>query len=204
MNGENVGWGTPPIGHNGGPTVEVETPNLPTFEVKYEGQPPTEEPEAFRLRRNAEIQNWLNAKETATNAVNNERDCRAKVTATLFPKPKRGTQRYDLGGNYKVKLQHVVTPSIGIKDQVDDDGAAVSIETQVRNAEQGVLDEFGELGEQVLKRLITWTPTLSLSAWEKLDMTNDVEKQIKEMLAPLVTMKDGSPQLAFEEPKADA
>lgn len=204
MTGENVGWGAPPIGHNNPPAeVAVETPQLPTYEVKYEGQPPTEEPEAFRMRRNAEIQNWLSSKETAQVAVTNERDHRVKVTTTLFPIPKKGTQRYDLGNGYKVKLQHTITADIGIKGKTDDDGNEVTIETQVRNAEEAVIEEFGELGEQVLKRLITWKPNLSLSAWDKLDMTNDVEKQIKEMLEPLVTKKPGSPQLEFEEPKAE-
>lgn len=202
MNGENIGWG---IGHNNPPAeVEVETQQRPTFEVKYEGQPPTEEPEAFRMRRNAELQRWLDERQNLTNIKEVEMSARKCITSTLFPTPKKGTQRYDIGGGYKVKLVHGYTYSIGIKDKTDDEGEAIPIEKQVRDAEQAVLDKHGKIGEQILKRLITWTPTLSGSAWEKLDKEDETEADVKAMLQSLVTTKDSSPQLEFEEPKADS
>lgn len=66
------GWGG--IGHNSGDTTwpqaeaEAVAPQQ-TYSVLYPGQPETEEPEAFRERRNAEIQNWLGSKGLAEAAV---------------------------------------------------------------------------------------------------------------------------------------
>lgn len=225
MNGE--GWGTPPIaeggiGHNSGSgdgwgtpaAVQVET-DRPKFEVKYVGQSEYEDPEHFRLRRNAEIEHWLAAKPVLENAKTNEADLRAKVTATLFPTPKKGTQRYDIGGGYKVKLVHGMTATLGNKEAVDDEGKAIAIEAQVRALEDRIIDGtqatpdkeafegFGPVGEQVLKRVIKWKPELSLSEYEKLDEAIPAEKAVRDAIAEILTLKPASPQLTFEEPKKD-
>lgn len=198
------GWGADPEKTTDGWTNAqgaVEAEALETFPVKYESQPETEEPEAFRLRRNAEVQNWLTEKANLESIKTSERASRDKVTATLFPSPKKGTQRYDLGGGFKVKLQAIVTYKLGDKDKIDEQGNKISIEDQIRKMEQEIVDEFGEIGEQILKRLITWKPDLSGSQYEKLDTNNNVEAAIKAKIAEHLETGFGSPQLAFEEPK---
>lgn len=186
----------------GASVAEVDNSDLPTFEVKYEGQSPHEEPEAFRLRRNAEIESWLNNKANAANAVQIERDSRAKVTATLFPQPKKGTQRYDIGGGFKIKLAHSITYVLGDKDKEDEGGNKISIESQVQEIEKAITDAHGEVGAQMLKRLIKWKPELSGAEYEKLDVNNPAEAFAKAEIAKILTTKPGSPQLEFEEPKA--
>lgn len=208
MNNQGWGDGVPaPIGHNSGegwgqPTeVQVAAANQPTYEVIHEAQPPTEPPEEFRLRRNAELQQWLEQRETYIQHQTLERDYRARITATLFPIPKKGTQRYDMGGGYKVKLVQTITYSLGDKDKTDDNGDKITIEKQVQAVEAAIIEKHGELGAQILKRLVNWAPTLSGTHWEKIDKDNPIEADIKEMLRPLVTTKHGSPQLEFETPK---
>ena len=205
---DNTGWGEKPapIGHNSGETWTdaqgtVEAEQLETFPVEYESQPPTEEPEAFRLRRNAELQNWLDEKKQLDNSKESERASRDKITATLFPNPSKGTQRYDIGGGYKVKLVATVTYKLGNKDKIDDHGNKISIEDQIREMEDAIIERHGELGEQVLKRLITWKPELSGSQFEKLDTKNEVEGDIKAAIQHHLETGFGAPQLTFEEPK---
>jgi plasmid stabilization system protein ParE len=202
MNNEQGAAG---IGHNSGwgaSTIEVDTSHMPKFEVKYEGQSEFEEPEAFRLRRNAEIETWLKHKQGAEAAVQLERDSRAKVSAMLFPTPKKGTQRYDIGSGFKVKLQHVVTYYLGDKDKEDNNGNKITIESQVQAVEAVIVEKLDDVGAQMLKRLIRWKPELSGSEYEKLDVSNEAEAFAKAEIAKILTIKPGSPQLAFEEPKA--
>lgn len=207
----NEGWGEQPapIGHNSGegqswPTQQVEAAAPAVkYEVKYPGQPDTEDPEAFRLRRNAELQHWLDSKPILESAKANEMDLRNKITATLFPAPKKGTQRYDIGGGYKVKLVHGLTYTLGDKDKVNDEGAKVPIRRQIEDLESAIIEKYGETGEQLIKRLISWKPDLSGSEYEKLDADNPVELDVRNMIAEVLTVKPASPQLTFEEPKGE-
>lgn len=201
----NTGWpiaapvAEATIGHNSG---EVEVAPVPTYEVKHKSQPETEKPEDFRLRRNAEIDFWLNSKQTAVAAVDLEKSHRAKVTATLFPTPTKGTQRYDLGGGYKVKLVATFTYKLGDKDKVDEEsGAKISINKQVEDLEDRV-EKMGPAHMQVLSGLISWKPEISGSAWEKLNDDDQVQLDVKLAVSELLTISPGSPQLTFEEPKA--
>ena len=223
MNGE--GWGTPPIaeggiGHNSGAgdgwgtpaAVEVAAPVV-KYEVKYAGQPETEDPEHFRLRRNAEIEHWLAAKPVLESAKQNEADLRAKVSATLFPTPKKGTQRYALGNGFNVKLVYGLTYTLGNKEAVDDEGKKIATEDQVRALEDRIIEGtqatpereampgFGEVGEQILKRVIKWKPELSATEYEKLSADIPAEKAVRDAIAEILTIKPASPQLTFEEPK---
>lgn len=205
------GWGEQPapIGHNSGDAggwpvqqteAAAEAPKQ-TFEVKYISQPETEDPEAFRLRRNAELQHWLDSKPILESAKTNEMDLRNKVTATLFPAPKKGTQRYDIGGGYKVKLVHGLTYTLGDKDKQNDEGAKVPIRKQIEDLEAAIIEKHGEAGLQLVKRLISWTPTLSGSEYEKLDADSTIELDVRNMISEVLTVKPASPQLTFEEPK---
>lgn len=205
-------WGAPPpaeggIGHNSGdawgvPAEAEAAAPVVKYEVKYKGQPDTEEPETWRLRRNAEIEHWLAAKPVLENAKTNEMDLRTKVLATLFPSPKKGTQRYELGGGFQVKLVYGLTYTLGNKEAVDAEEKPIAIERQVRDLEDKVIAEHGDAGEQILKRLIKWKPELSGAEYEKLDEDVPLELAVRNAIAEILTVKPASPQLTFEEPKA--
>ncbi len=175
---DNVGWGTP--------IVDAIVA-------------PVETQEAFLARRNHEIQSWLAHKETKDNAVELERQCRDKVTSTLFPAPKKGTQRYELSGGFKVKLVHGYTYSLGDKD-LTVDGEPVPINKQVEDLQQAI-HECGNQGPILADRLIRWKPELVASEYEKLDTEFADQKEIKDMIDALLTKKDSAPQLTFELPK---
>lgn len=193
---ENVGWG------NFTPASEVAV-EAPKFEVKYQGQPETEDPEAFRLRRNAEIENWLSSKATLDNAKTDEKDWRAKVTSTLFSNPKKGTQRYELGGGYKVKLVHTLTYSIGDKDAVDpDSGEKIDIRDQVAALEAKVC-AMSDAHRIAFEAVVSWKPEVSGSAYEKLNANDPIQLEVRNEIDKLLTIKPGSPQLQFEEPKPE-
>lgn len=205
------GWGEQPapIGHNSGaeggwPVTQTEAEAVAPvqkFEVIYPGQPDTEDPEHFRLRRNAEIEHWLNSKPVLESAKQNEMDLRNKVSATCFPTPKKGTQRYALGGGFNVKLVYGLTYTLGDKDKLSDEGVKVPIRKQIEDLEQAIIDKHGEAGLQLVKRLISWKPELSGSEYEKLDPENPLELEVRAMIDEVLTIKPASPQLTFEEPK---
>lgn len=173
-------------------------PNQPT-EAAVEAGPPEDEA-AFLARRNHEIQNWLNAKETASNAVEEERTWRGKVTATLFPTTKKGTQRYQLSGGYAVKLVQTYTYPLGDKDAVDDNGMKFPIRKQVEAILEAISD-LGPEGALLADRLVKWEPAFDNKEYEALDGDNPIHVAAKKLIDTILTIKPGSPQLAFEEPK---
>jgi hypothetical protein len=193
---ENSGWPTMAPAQ----ATEVEITPTVKFELKYQGQPETEDPEAFRMRRNAELEHWLRSKHMAVNAVTNERDLRAKVTGTLFPNPVKGTQRYDLGAGYKVKLVHGLTYTLGDKDAVDGEGIKVPIRKQAEDLET-VVAALGDAHRTLFEQLITWEPKISGSLYEKLDKDNPIHVTVRDMISEHLTIKPGSPTLEFEQPK---
>jgi hypothetical protein len=203
MTDETEGWPSMAgIGHNSG-EVAVETPA--TYEIKYKGQPATEEPEHFRLRRNHELQTWLNAKPVLAEATKNERELRDRITATCFPNPTKGTQRYDMGGGYKLKLVHGFGYTLGNKEAVDADDKKISIAAQIGALEEAIANELGEDGTRVFERLVSWKPELSGSEWEKLAQdanASAVEIEVVKRIGEVLTVKPAAPQLTFEEPKA--
>lgn len=176
--------------------------NNPPLEIAVEvGTAPIETPEAFVERRDKEIQTWLDAKPVLEQAKSAEAEARATVTKTLFPEPKKGTQRYNLNSGYKVKLVYGLTYTLGDKDKVDDEGKKVSIESQVRAIEEKICD-LGAEAELLCERLIRWKPELSASEYEKLDSDNATQLAIRNLIDGILTVKPASPQLTFEEPKA--
>lgn len=176
-------------------------PNQPEAEATVTPAP-IEDEAAFIARRNHEIQCWLNQKESATAAADLERQYRDKVTTTLFPTPKKGTQRYQLSGGYAVKLVHVITYTLGDKDLVDEgSGMKVPIRKQVE-AVLGKVAELGNEGPLLADRLVKWKPELDVKEYEALDPDNATHVEAKRLIDEILTTKPGAPQLAWEEPKA--
>jgi hypothetical protein len=205
------GWGAPPsevepeagIGHNSGWGVEpvAEVAPVVTYEVKYAAQPETEEPECFRLRRNAELERWLATRQTAATAKTDEMDWRNKVTKTLFPMPTKGTQRYDIGGGYMVKLVHKLTYTLGNKDAVDESsGKKMTVRAQVEALEEKVA-KMGEAERVLFETLVTWNPEISGTKYEALNEKDEVHVRVRAAIDELLTIKPASPTLEFEEPK---
>jgi hypothetical protein len=185
----NTGW--PSMGHNNPPSeVVVETTDALV-----------ETPEEFIARRDKEIQTWLDAKPVLETAKSVESEARAAVTKTLFPEARKGTQRYNLNGGYKIKLVYGLTYTLGDKDKVDHEGKKVSIESQIRAVEEKIA-ELGPEAELLVERLIKWKPELSGSEYEKLDSNSPVQLAVRNLIDEVLTIKPASPQLTFEEPKA--
>ena len=154
-----------------------------------------ETPEALVARMKPTIENWLGLKANLAAVTLSEKEARATVSSAMFPSPVKGTQRFDLGGGYKLKLVHGYTYSLGIKD------AETSIEIQVQQLHAAIAS-LGNEGPFLADRLIRWKPELVASEYEKLDMSNPTHAKAKELIGDLLAVKDASPQLTFEEPKA--
>lgn len=179
---ETQGW--PSIGHNNPPPeIEAETP------------------EQFVARRDAEIRNWLESKGVFDEIKKVEADNRAKVVKTLFPSPKKGTQRYNLNDGYAVKLVYGLTYSLGDKDKIDEDGTKVSVEIQVLKVEEKIR-MLGPEADLLCDRLIKWKPELSATEYEKLDSNSEVQVKVRSLIDEILTIKPASPQLSFEKPKS--
>lgn len=188
-----TGWPNPPvadatIGHNN-----------PPAEVSVEATPET--PEQFIARRDLEIKVWLNEKVGLAIAKEAEMEARKQVTATLFPEPKKGTQRYPLANGHSIKLVYTLRPTLGNKDLIDEQGVKVPVRQQVQDVEDKII-ALGPLAAMLAERLIKWTPELSLSEFDKLDRSDPVQAEIATLIEDILTITPGSPALTFEEPKA--
>lgn len=143
---------------------------------------------------------WRQAKVDATQAVETERALRAQVTEMLFPNPVKGTQRYDLGEGWKVKLVHSMTPTLGDKDLIGD-GQKVPVIDQVDTV-LNEIEKCGNVGPVFAERLVKWKPELSMTEYEKLDTAYEDQKRIKALIDSILTLKPAAPQLEIEAPKA--
>lgn len=163
---------------------------------------PEETPEEYKARRDGLIRNWLGAKASAVASVDLERTLRGDVTKVAFPNPTKGTQRIPLGNGYQLKLVYKLNHTLGDKDKTDDAGEKVKIATQVQELEAAVIEKHGALGEALITRLIKWTPELSVTEYDKLDKSNNVEADIAAMISEILTITPATPTLEFEEPKS--
>ena len=178
----NQGWGTPPVANAEAGAAET--------------------PEQFNARRDAEILSWRGLKQQLDFYKLEENKARLAVTATLFPTPKKGTQRYELGAGYKVKLVHGNNYKLGNKDLVDPvEGEAIPINKQVEALEDAIR-EVGNEGSFLADRLIKWKPELSESEYLALDPENETHMKVKALIDANLTITPATPQLTLEEPKA--
>jgi hypothetical protein len=162
---------------------------------------PEQEAEQVAIREKA-IRTWLVNKQQLANYKEVEMASRVTVTDMLFPTPSRGTQRYSLGNGYAVKLVQTYIYNLGSADKLKGDGTKYKVRDQVDD----VLDKIEklELGPEVdfiIERLIKWSPEVSISEYEKL-ADSAVGLKVRDEIDKILTVKPGSPQLTFEEPKA--
>lgn len=150
--------------------------------------------------RDALINTWLTEKTMAEAAVAAERETRAKVTSWLFPTPAKGTQRYPLNNGYAVKLVYGYTYTLGDKDKIDEAGRKVPVYDQALDVIEAI-ENLGEKGKILADRLIKFKPELSGSEYEKLDVSDPIERQVRDLIDGILTVKPNSPQLTFETPK---
>jgi len=161
-----------------------------------------ESKEAFNARRDAELLEWRSLKEQAAFYTAQEKEARAKVTATLFPQATKGTQRYELGHGYKVKLVYGFTYTLGNKDLVDPaTNEKIPVNKQVEELENAIA-QLGNEGPFLADRLIKWKPELVEREYLALDKENPTHMEAKELIDAILTVKPASPQLTLEEPKA--
>lgn len=170
------------------------------FQTGWPTAAPKTEP-TLQEKQNA-VLGWRAAKSELDAIKETEMSRRKAVTEMLFPTPKKGTQRYDFGQGYQVKLVYKLNYKLGDANLIDEGtGAKISVQDQINDL-QDEIDKLGPQAELLNKRLIKWTPDLSVSEYEKLDMGDDVQRQIKLLIEKVLTISEASPTLEFEEPKA--
>lgn len=160
--------------------------------------------EQFIIRRDAEIKTWLDRRDALDSIKPQEMEARNKVSATLFPNPKKGTQRYQLNNGYAIKLVHGTTYTLGDKNKVIDTPEGqipVSIPEQVQEALHKIA-ALGVEGERLANELVKWKPELSEKVYLNLQLNDGIEAQAKTIIDEILTTKPSSPQLTFEVPKA--
>ena len=164
------------------------------------GQAPQPTPELTIAEKVELVKKWLADKAALVTIKDREMELRKTVSKTLFPTPKKGTQRFEFDGGYKVKLVYKLNHKLGDAEKVDDSGIKISIQKQVDNIVEEI-DKLGPQAELLADRLIKWTPTLSVSEYEKLDESDPIQAKIKDYIDTILTIEEASPELAFEEPK---
>ena len=144
---------------------------------------------------------WTQTATLKDEAVEKEREQRAKVKYHCFPNAVRGTQRFDLQNGYKLKLQQTFTYKLGDKAMVDPaTNQLIPITKQIEELQTAIAD-LGNEGPLLSDRLIKWEPKIVDSEYRKLNDDFPVEKAAKELIDQLLTITKGSPQIVLEPPK---
>jgi hypothetical protein len=121
-----------------------------------------------------------------------EMHARKSIVPIYFPDPKNieGTQNFDLGNDYKLKVVKKLNYRMAANDKV--------------TAALDAIAEIGDEGKFIAERLVSYDPRLSVSEYKALDPANPVHKKIKATIDGVVTIAEGSPELTIIEPKAKA
>ena len=176
--------------------------------AKAEGVPET--PEQLIIRRDAEIATWLDRKAALDSIKPQELDARNAVSATLFPTPKKGTQRYYLNGGYAVKLVHGTTYTLGDKNKIAGEGED-AVKVPVAHQVSEMLDKLykhliagGKTEDEArafCQSMVKWQPELVEKEYLAIDTENNVMATAKAIIDEILTTKPATPQLTFEHPK---
>lgn len=162
-------------------------------------QPP-QVPQMSVEERNSLIRSWRVAKTDRQTVEARELELRNNVSKVLFPTPKKGTQRFNLGDGYAVKLVYKLNFKLGDAERTNAAGDKIPVNVQVEE----LMDEIEKLGNEgafLVDRLIKTKYELSESEYAKLDESNPTHKAIKAMIDKLLTITPATPALEFEEPK---
>lgn len=150
----------------------------------------------WNTKRDALISEWLQAKGYLTELKEREMELRKQVSEMLFPNPNKGTQRYDLGSGYNIKLVHKINYTLGNKDLTAKDGAKITVQNQVEQV-MNAIEKCGNEGAFLVDRLIKTSYDLSVSEYGKLNDTS----QIKKLIDSILVTSEASPVVELEEPK---
>lgn len=153
----------------------------------------------WKTQRDNVLLAWKDAKATLETAKVAEMDLRQQVAKMLFPEPKKGTQRHDLGGGYAVKLVHKINYKLGDKEKVDKKGDKVPINEQVEIVMEAV-EKCGNEGAFLVDRLIKTSYDLSVTEYNQLEPGS----QVKKLIDSILITSDGAPTIEIEEPKVKA
>jgi len=157
-------------------------------------------PEQIIANRDAAIQDWLDRRAKLVEIKETEMVARTGVAKMLFPNPSKGTQRFPLGGGYAIKLVHKLNYTLGDANKVNGEGGKVSRADQVFELE-AKMAALGEVACVLTDRLIKWTPELSVTEYDKLDLSDPVQLQLRNLIDGILTVAPAAPALEFEEPK---
>lgn len=191
----NQGWGNP----------APETPAAEGWgniapEATAEAAP-AETPEEFAARRDNAILTWRNNRQQLDFWKTEEANIRADVTAICFPNARKGTQRYDLGAGYKLKLVYGFNYTLGNKEMVDPStNELIPVNKQVEDLEEAI-SQLGNEGPFLAERLIRWKPELVEKEYLALDPEIPAHAEAKALIDAILIVKPASPQLTLEEPK---
>jgi hypothetical protein len=157
-----------------------------------------ETPEQAVARRDQAIHTWLNDRSLLSTIKPQEMASRQKVTDILFPAAHKGTQRFALNGGYAIKLLHGYTYTLGDKDKIAGEGEQ-AVKVPIADQVNEIIAKIVAIGGgDIADELISWTPKLN----EKSYLALKAGDPIKEIIDSILTIKPASPQLTFEEPKA--
>lgn len=131
-------------------------------------------------------QQWYTVQSQLEQLKLQERELRETlVDSEMFdPTKEKGTQRYALGLGYSLKIMKPQTVSVQNKN-----GEAFAAVAQLRN--------LGESSADKANRLFNFEAKLKSSVYKEL---TDDEKAI---IDPLITYRNGTPQMSLEEPKSE-
>lgn len=174
------------------------------------GAAPVETPEQFVARRDREIAAWLDRKAALDSIKPQELEARDTVTATLFPNPKKGTNRYHLNGGYALKLVYGTNYTLGDKDKIVGEGEEArkvpireQVEAMLAKLHNHLIASGLEATQTLtfLSEIVVWKPELHEKTYLALDPTNNVDAVTKNIIDEILTTKPATPQLTFEVPK---
>lgn len=140
-----------------------------------------DEQEKQRQQVEAASARWHNAKKAADAAVEAERLARADLVAVAFPDGLgEGTNTYQLGGKWKLKVQGVVTRKV-------DEAALGAVLLRMS-------EKFGKQYPDLIKQ----KPELSTTAYKALD---EKERKLFDNALIIKGTGENSPQVKIEEGK---
>lgn len=150
----------------------------------------------WAAKRDILIKNWMAASAALKAAKETEMELRNQVSEMLFPEKVKGTQRYELGGGYFVRLVHKLNYKLGDSELKDKDGNKVKVQAQVEQV-MDAIEKCGNEGAFLVERLIKTEYKLAEGEYSKLDDNSAIKKLINSILVT----SDASPTLELEEPR---